>query len=178
MPSSYDESILLSLRRITRAIDVYSRHLAKTYNLTGPQLVCLRQLARDGASSPGELAKQVSLSAATVTGILDRLETRRLVRRRRNPKDKRRVIVALTKEGRELAASAPPPLHSRLSKGLAELPQTEQAAIEEALRSVVAMMEAEDIDAAPLLSAGPATTSPGEVVDFLTADEDSGDEST
>lgn len=178
MTTDYDESILLALRRITRAIDLHSRHLAKTYNLTGPQLVCLRELARDGTTSPGELAKKVSLSAATVTGILDRLETRRLVRRRRNPKDKRRVIVSLTEEGQQLAASAPPPLHHRLSQGLGALPETEQAAIDESLARVVAMMEAEDIDAAPLLTAGPATSSPGEVVDFLTAPVEPEDGST
>lgn len=167
MPGKHDESILRSLRRITRAIDLHSRHLAKNYDLTGPQLVCLRELARGGTTSPGVLARRVSLSAATVTGILDRLETRRLVRRRRNPKDRRRVIVSLTKDGRELAARAPQPLHHRLASGLAELSEREQSLIDRALQRVVAMMEAEDIDAAPLLMAGSAESSPGEVADFL-----------
>ena len=169
MSGKHDESILRSLRRITRAIDLHSRHLAKNYDITGPQLICLLELSRGGTTSPGELARRVNLSAATVTGILDRLETRRLVRRRRNRKDKRRVIVALTRGGKDLAEKAPPPLHHRLASGLADLTDREQATIERALRRVVEMMEAEDIDAAPLLSAGPAESSAGEVAEFLTA---------
>lgn len=167
MAKSYDESILRSLRRISRAIDLFSRHLARVYDLTGPQLVCLRELKKGGSTSPSELAARVSLSPATVTGILDRLETRRLVRRRRNPKDKRRVIVSLTRDGRALVGEAPPPLHHRLAKGLASLSEEECEAIDRSLTLVVDMMEAADLDAAPLLTAGSATVSAGEVADFL-----------
>ncbi len=167
MPGQYDDSILRALRRISRSIDLYSRHLARTHQLTGPQLICLRELSKSGAISPGQLARDVSLSAATVTGILDRLEHRGLVRRRRNPKDKRRVITSITAAGRELVAAAPAPLHHRLASGLERLSMEDQAQIASALESVVEMMEAEDLDAAPFLTAGPVATSVAEVADFL-----------
>ncbi len=167
MATNHNETILRSLRRITRAIDLYSRKLANSFKLTGPQLVCLLQLSKDSQTTPSELAKSVALSQATVTGILDRLEVRGLILRDRNPKDKRRVIVKLSDSGAEMVKSAPTPLHEKFARRLAELPEDEQDRINNVLQEVVEMMEAEDIDAAPMLAAGPVTVQPSEVTEFL-----------
>ncbi len=163
----YDESILRALRRIIRAVDIYSRQLASRHSLTGPQLVCLRQLAQEGALTSGGLARAVALSPATVTGILDRLEARALISRQRSAEDKRQVMVQLTEPGRELLAHAPLPLQEKFTRRLAQLPVEQQAEINRVLREVVEMMEAEDIDAAPLLSTGPTTAEPSSVAGFL-----------
>ncbi len=143
MGTSYDESILNSLRRITRAIDVYSRKLAATYKLTAPQLVCLRYLDRFGPHTPSELAREAALSQATVTGILDRLESRGLVERRRDNKDRRRISIYLTSEGRRLSQAAPTPLQELFAARLAELPAEEQAGIDRILGQVAEMMGAD-----------------------------------
>src|SRR3954454_6513489 len=68
----------------------------------------LRQYAalsgiRQGASSPGELARRWQVTPAVITGIIDRLERRELVRREPDPDDRRRLRLALTDAG--LAAS-------------------------------------------------------------------------
>jgi len=68
----------------------------------------LRQYAalngiRQGASSPGELARLWQVTPAVITGIIDRLERRELVRREPDPDDRRRLRLALTEAG--LAAS-------------------------------------------------------------------------
>lgn len=167
MTTPYDESILRSLRKITRAIDVYSRRLASRYRLTGPQLVCIRHLAASGPIAPSTLATAVSLSHPTVTGILDRLERRELVTRTRLKSDKRRVVVELTEEGLQLAAAAPMPLHQRFARRLSSLSRDEQVRIDRVLRDVVEMMEADEIDAVPLLSSGPLDAQPGDVASFL-----------
>ena len=167
MTSHYDDSILRSLRRITRAIDLYSKKLAANHQLTGPQLVCLRVLAQIDQMSPSELSKQISLSQATVTGILDRLERRELLTRQRSSIDKRRVHIKLTPAGQKLVNSAPTPLHQRFAQQLAELPKDKQFTIDQVLAQVVEMMEAEELDAAPMLAAGPVGVEPTEVVDFL-----------
>ncbi len=167
MSGTYDDSILRSLRRITRAIDLHSRKLAREYKLTGPQLVCLLQLSQNGQMTPSQLAGEVALSNATVTGILDRLESRALVTRERSASDKRRVNVRLTDAGRALVADAPTPLQRRFATRLAALPHGEQRGIDETLKRIVEMMEAEELDAAPMLAAGPMTAEPSEVVEFL-----------
>jgi DNA-binding MarR family transcriptional regulator len=68
----------------------------------------LRQYAalhsiRQGASSPGELARLWQVTPAVITGVVDRLEKRELVRREPDPDDRRRLRLALTAMG--LAAS-------------------------------------------------------------------------
>jgi len=144
---------LRSLRRIIRAVDLYSRRLMSGHGLSGPQLLCLKQLEKGDLLS-GALAKGMSLSPATVTGILDRLEARKLVARKRQVDDKRTVVVSLTPAGRKLARQAPPPLQESFLFRLRALPEAEQAQIARTLKKLVAMMAAEEIDAAPLLAAG------------------------
>ncbi len=58
---------------------------------------------RNGASSPGELARLWQVTPAVITGIIDRLERRELVRREPDSYDRRRLRLALTDAG--LAAS-------------------------------------------------------------------------
>lgn len=151
----YEEEILRSLRRIIRAVDLYSHRLMAGHGLSGPQLICLTQLAKADMLS-GALARELSLSPATVTGILDRLEGRGLVERRRQMNDKRTVVVRLTPSGKRLLAQAPPPLQQSFLSQLRALPETEQAAISEMLRRLVTMMSADEIDAAPMLATGEA----------------------
>lgn len=157
VPNDLEDSVLRSLRRITRAIDLHSRKLASRYRLTAPQLVCLRQIARAGELTPSALSREVHLSQATVTGILDRLEARGIVVRERSVVDKRRVNVRLSAGGEELVRDAPSPLHERFAKRLSTLSEVERVQISEVLHKIVEMMEAEHLDASPVLHTGPLT---------------------
>jgi DNA-binding MarR family transcriptional regulator len=154
MSSPIEDDILRSLRRITRAIDLHSKQLMAHCGLTGPQLVCLRTIGRESALTLSGLARAVSLSQATVTGIVDRLVDRGLVRRRRVPTDRRSVSISVTDAGRELIASAPSPLQERFSSRLAALSEADRMSLSAALERVVQMMDGADIDAAPLLDVG------------------------
>lgn len=151
-----DQEVLRSLRRIFHAVDRHSRRLARLHGLTEPQAICLNAVNRAGQVNPGQLARTVSLSPPTVTGILDRLERRGLIRRERTARDKRQVVVCLTEAGRTLLDNSPPPLQERFTRRLAELPRPRQRQIAGALNELVRLMEAEDIEAAPLLARGAA----------------------
>jgi DNA-binding MarR family transcriptional regulator len=135
-------------------------------------LICLRQLLQRGGMTPGQLAREVSLSPATISGILDRLESRALITRQRRLEDKRQVLVQLTDAGRQLVGRTPLPLHERFVRRLAELPANQQAEIEKILGRIVEMMEAEGIDAAPLLDHWPAQPDPDNVTPFVNTDGD------
>lgn len=148
------ESILRSLRRIIRAIDQHSRRLSRKFNLTVPQLVCLRQLILSGPSTPGNLAAKVFLSQATVTGILDRLEARDLIKRERISPDRRRVTVSLTDSGQRLATDMPWPLQERFATRLAAMTEDGQQVIDRVLRQIVDMMEVREINAWPIVGSG------------------------
>lgn len=135
-----EEEVLLALRRIARAASLHSRHIQHAYGLTSPQLFVLRELARRGRATGAELARAASLSHATVTGILDRLERRGLIGRVRSEEDRRRVLVQVTGAGSDLLTFAPPPLQARFLAGFRMLPDWEQSFLLGALQRVASLM--------------------------------------
>lgn len=160
MDTSLEDRVLRSLRRIVRAIDLHSRQLESQFGLTGPQLVCLRVVAQEGPLQPSELARRVDLSQGTVTGIVDRLVRRQYLSRRRDTKDRRRVTLSVLPAGRDLLVDAPSPLQTRFAERLAALPDPNQQVIATMLEQIVRMMDAEDLDAAPVLTAGDPSRPP------------------
>jgi DNA-binding MarR family transcriptional regulator len=156
--SDTEEDVLRSLRRIIRAVDLYSRKLVTQMGLSGPQLICLRQLASQGPMQTSHLADAVNLSSATVCGILNRLEQRGLVIRERQQDDRRRVLVSLSEAGLDTVDNAPPALNDSFLFKLRALPERQQKDIHETLGKIVSMMAAEDLDAAPILVPGESVT--------------------
>jgi len=130
-----------SLRRIMRAFDAHSRALLRKYELTGPQLTVLRELARQGQTPIGTLAKTTFLGAPTVTGVVDRLEQQGWVTRVHGKEDRRHVLIAVTPAGQEVLKRAPPLLHDGFCDKLLRMPQARQQQICEALQTVAEMME-------------------------------------
>lgn len=148
------EQVLTSLRRVIRATDLHSKRLAKTSGLTAPQILLLQAIRKLEGSTIGQIANEVSLSQATVTNILDRLEKRGLVRRERSTVDKRKVHVQLTERGVQDIMNAPTPLQEHFSRQFNDLQEWEQTMIIAALQRVAHMMDAEHIDASPVLDIG------------------------
>ena len=148
------DEVLIALRKIIRATDLYSRRLSKEAGLTAPQLLILQALSEHGEMTMGDIANEVSLSQATVTTILDRLEKRALLVRRRGDLDKRRVYAHLTEEGKDLLSRAPTPLQEEFMEQFTTLHEWEQSLILSSLQRVAAMMNAEDLDASPVLDVG------------------------
>jgi DNA-binding MarR family transcriptional regulator len=147
----YDLQVLRSLRRIIRAVDLYSKQLKSRHQLTAPQLLCLLAVAEESQLTTSGIAHKVFLSASTVVGIVDRLEKKKLVKRIRDTKDRRVVNVVITNEGKKVSEDAPSPLQENLANALANLPELEQATIALSLRRIVDLMEAEHLEAAPIL---------------------------
>ncbi len=143
--------VLITLRRIIRAIDMRSRRLMQQAGLTGPQLLVLQALGQCEEMTAGELAREVNLSQGTVTSILDRLEKRVLIERIRSHTDRRKVYVKLTAEGKKQLSSAPTLLQERFIERFVELKDWEQNQILASLQRLAEMMDAQNIDAAPVL---------------------------
>ncbi len=145
------DEILLALRQISQAADLQSRALLLRCGLTGPQLIVLRELERSGQVPIGSLARQVSLSQATVTGIVERLQKRGMVERTRDHSDRRRVLVQCTPQGRKVSANAPSVLQERFAEELLHLADWEQNSILSSLQRVSAMMQADRLSAERIL---------------------------
>ncbi len=150
----YIEEVLVSLRRIIRATDLHSKYLAKTIGLTAPQMLLLQAIRNHDNVTIGELANSVSLSQATVTTILDRLENRHLIYRQRSKQDKRKVHAYLTDEALVVLKNAPIPLQEHFTKQFSNLEDWEKTMIISSLQRVEKMMDAQNIDASPVLDVG------------------------
>lgn len=151
---NYELRILQSLRRIIRAVDMHSHQLASQHKITGPQLGCLIALKKEEPLTIAQLAKKVYLSPSTLVGIIDRLEEKHLVQRKRDFADRRRVQIYVTTQGVDLIAAAPSLLQTTLVSALKDLPEPEQISITMALEKLVELMEARHIGAAPMLETG------------------------
>jgi DNA-binding MarR family transcriptional regulator len=147
--------ILRSIRRILRQVSMHSRELSRSAGLTVPQLLCVRAIGRGtGEVSAADVSREVHLSAATVSRILDRLERDGLVRRERTSSDRRKVCLTLTDTGRERLAKVPLPLQDRFLDRVRTLPPAERDMLLRSLEQIVNLMEADDLDASPVLTPG------------------------
>lgn len=156
-----EAQVLVNIRKIIRATDLYSRRLSKQVGLTTPQLLILQAIKALSTVSIKTLSNEVALSQATVTTIIDRLEARGLVTRQRSTKDKRVVHPALTELGETMVEQAPTPLQDLFRIQFAELEDWEKSMIVASLQRVAGMMNAEDIDASPILHVGVADEQEG-----------------
>ncbi len=143
--------VLVSLRRIIRATDLHSKRMIKECGLTTPQVMVLRAIESLGDVTVKRISSDVSLSQATVTTILNRLESRGLVDRVRSIEDKRIVNAKLTAAGRDVLLSAPKLLHDKFIHRFESLSDWEKTQLLSSLQRVANMMDAESIDAAPVL---------------------------
>jgi DNA-binding MarR family transcriptional regulator len=89
-----------------------------------------------------------------VIGIVDRLESRGLVKRDRDLRDRRLIHISLTEAGRVLAGNAPSPLQDTLTDALEKLPESEVAVIAESLERIVGLMKVRHVEAVPILETG------------------------
>ena len=149
-----ENQIVAALRRIIRAIDLQSRRLVEEFGLTGPQLVTLQTAAELGPLSAGALAKTVHLSRPTLTGILDRLERQGLISRLRDERDRRSWSVTVTPAGKTILDATPSLLQDRFRSELAKIEEWERTLMLATLQRIGWMMEAEDLEAAPVLVTG------------------------
>jgi DNA-binding MarR family transcriptional regulator len=145
---------LRTIRKILRAADQSGRRLATATGLTPSQLLVLQEIERRRQTTPGAVARILQFGHATVTNILDRLEGAGLVSRRRSEGDKRKVLLEVTAQGQAVLGAAPDLLQVRFRERFGELEAWEQAMIFSALERLSVILDASDIDAAPLIDGG------------------------
>lgn len=145
---------LKALRRILRTTDLGSRRLAASTGLTLSQLLVLREINLLEEATPSVVAANLQFSQATISVIVDRLEARNFVTRKRSEKDRRRFILTITDEGKSALSQAPDPLQLSFTDRFSHLPRWEQAMILASVEKLANVLGAEEMDAAPLLDSG------------------------
>lgn len=151
------EAVLRALRRILRRVSLHSRQLVRSGGLTVPQALVLRAATGGGPTglTVAQISAQVRLSPPTVTGILDRLERQGFILRERGIRDRRHVFIVPTESGKEQLAHVPQPLHESFIHRFEGLPEQERAQLLQSVERIVELMEADQLDASPMLTAEP-----------------------
>jgi DNA-binding MarR family transcriptional regulator len=148
------DTSLIALRRILRATDMFSRELAQSVGLTAAQFRVLQIVAEHGHRTATDISQQMRISQATVTSLVDKLVRHGMVVRERSEADRRQTNIMPTDKGLQAIKDAPDPLQQRFVRKFSAMQDWEQAALIAALERVATMLDAEDIDAAPVLDTG------------------------
>ena len=88
-----ENEFLLAMRRAGSIMQLLGQVSAERIGINVTDLNCLNIVALTGSMTAGDLARATGLTTASITGVLDRLEEGDFIRRERDPKDRRRVIV-------------------------------------------------------------------------------------
>lgn len=106
MHSSERLGKILGLMRLLWSVDhalqAMSKHMARTWGVTGPQRLVIRIVGHYPGISAGQLARVMCIHPSTLTGILQRLVLRGLLKRSTNPLDRRQAVLRLTPKGRRV----------------------------------------------------------------------------
>lgn len=149
-----EEEIVQNIRRIVRAIELHSQDLLARVGLTAPQLAVLKALPKLETPTPTSLARELKLSQPTVSGILERLQAKGLVARTEARSDRRLHSYGLTETAVELLSKSPPLLQEHFRRRLLGLQDWERSALLSALQRLACLMDAESLEAYPVLTSG------------------------
>jgi len=124
---------LNELVRCYQAFEAYSTAHIRSLDLTAPQFDIVATLGNTPGMTPKELGEQTLITKGTLTGIIDRLEAKGLVRRSAHESDRRSQVVQLTEAGDTLFRRVFPEHMAHLRRAFAGFAAADYARIESAL---------------------------------------------
>lgn len=144
--------IIDNIRRVFKAVNDHSKKAEHETGITGPQLWSIKIIGDLSPVKVSDIARRMYIHPATAVGILDRLESRKLVKRVRSKDDKRVVKVTLTDDGKKLVKKSPEVAQGLLVKGLEVLSVERLKEIYSALEELVHILGAQELPPQLLLS--------------------------
>lgn len=141
---------LRNLRLIVRASRRPAGPSCSAAGLGASQLGCLAAVQAAPGLRVTQLAQALDVRQATASNLVDVLERRGLLERRRDTKDQRVVHLHLTAEGRRLAPALPQPATGALPHALGRLEPAALARLNTVLHELVGLMGGETLPAAEL----------------------------
>jgi len=119
-------STYVKLMRASESISARIHRPLSDAGLTISQFGVLEALYHLGPLSQAEIAKKVLKSTGNITMVIDNLEKRRLVTRKRKEDDRRYYTIQLTNNGEKLTGQIFPNHAARIVKEMSILSRTEQ----------------------------------------------------
>ena len=135
-----EESFQLILR-LVRMVQSGMQSIDPSWGLSGSQLWALWQISAQPGLCVAELAKALHIHQSTASNLLDKLESRALVRRERRDTDNRVVRLYLTNAAINVVTDIPGPMQGRLRHQLREVPEPMLKGLLEGLIAVLDGLE-------------------------------------
>jgi DNA-binding MarR family transcriptional regulator len=144
---SFDFSALLAVSNIFRAATAVRNHMEREvlseHQLGWSAFVVLFVLRVWGAKESNEVAAEAGITGGTLTGVLNTLEKRGLVKRKPHPTDGRRLIVSPTAKGRKAVDAIMPVFNQHEAIVTSGLDAADRVALSRLLRTVLRTLDAE-----------------------------------
>lgn len=128
-------------RQFSDATILMHEAIANKVGLSGTDHKYLGYLIRHGTMTAGELSKHTGLTTGSVTGLIDRLEKKKLLKREFDSTDRRKIIIVPNKEKiTELLGAAFKELQNKMVSYISGIPENEKIIIERYLLSTIDIM--------------------------------------
>ena len=125
MPQKFFIPVLRELAQAYQAFESYSAGHIRTLSLTPSQFDIIATLGNTDGMSFKKLGEKTLITKGTLTGVVDRLEAKSLVRRVASPSDGRSQIVQLTRKGEALFARVFPAHLNHVEQAFAAFSQVD-----------------------------------------------------
>lgn len=129
---------------INHGLNKTSRKMQSHFGVTGQQRLVIRIVGAYPGLSAGDLARILHIHPSTLTGILQRLEERRLIKRISHPDDARRVQLELTAKGTRLTGPGVGAVESAVKRVLGRFGESNLQATRDLLMALAEGLEAQD----------------------------------
>ncbi|GIF17825.1 DNA-binding MarR family transcriptional regulator [Actinoplanes tereljensis] len=118
-------SLLYLVKQVELAVRARLEELVRPTGITALQYTALTVLERHDGISAAQLARGSFVTAQSMADMVRALETRGLIERRRNPANRRELLLHLTAAGRELLAACAEPVRELEARMIRDLDPAE-----------------------------------------------------
>lgn len=129
------------MQQLTIRQQRFERHVAQQLEVDAAGLAAMDHLMSDGPSTPTELARQLEISTAAMTLVLDRLESAGHVRRGAHPSDRRKVVVTASDASVQQAHSQIVPLIDGVGEIVDSMAPEQRRIVERFLAQTIAVYD-------------------------------------
>jgi DNA-binding MarR family transcriptional regulator len=140
------EAALNALRRIIRFLRLADREAEAAHGLSAAQLFVLHSLADAPARSVAELAQRTLTDQSSVSIVVSRLESRKLLKRTPSREDRRRVEIELTAAGKKVVAHGPHAPQPGIIAAIEAMTPAKRKRLVDALEALVQAIGATEVE--------------------------------
>jgi DNA-binding MarR family transcriptional regulator len=134
---------------VVHGLEKISKRMGGEMGVTGPQRLVLRVVGLFPGVSAGDLAAILHVHPSTLTGVLQRLVSQRLVIREEHPADRRRAVLHLTRRGRNVNAVRRGTVEAAVARALSGASEADRAATRRLLERLAARLHSSSVAANP-----------------------------